>query len=163
MPCKGMCHRYRAVRPLFPDTRYGVGQKRCNLCEIFMNWEGSFVPAAVTLWGQVLGKLVWRKIWWWLETQRESKLDPALFTYKFINSIFSEQIILSCKGICHKHEAPKPGTSISRYVNGRKRCNPCNIFVSWDGIRCPCCGALFRTKSKGTKARRLRQELMERI
>ena len=44
MPCKGICHRYKAIKPALPDTRYGIGQKRCNSCNIFINWDGRSCP-----------------------------------------------------------------------------------------------------------------------
>lgn len=44
MVCKNVCERYRAIKPILPDTRYGMGQKRCQLCEIFVNWDGMYCP-----------------------------------------------------------------------------------------------------------------------
>lgn len=28
-------------------SRYAVGQKRCQVCEIFINWNGRFARAAI--------------------------------------------------------------------------------------------------------------------
>ena len=43
MTCKDMCLQYKARRP--PNTRrYSSGQKRCQICDIFINWEGIFCP-----------------------------------------------------------------------------------------------------------------------
>ena len=39
MVCKGVCHRYKA-RWTSSQFRYANGQKRCNVCEIFLNWNG---------------------------------------------------------------------------------------------------------------------------
>jgi len=44
MTCKGICHRYKAIKPNHPNTRYGTGQKRCNRCELFLNWDGVHCP-----------------------------------------------------------------------------------------------------------------------
>jgi len=44
MPCKGICEKYKAVKPSPPYTRYGAGQKRCFMCEIFTEWGGSRCP-----------------------------------------------------------------------------------------------------------------------
>lgn len=41
--CNGICHRYKAPRPI-GSSRYGIGQKRCNHCNIFMEWDGLFCP-----------------------------------------------------------------------------------------------------------------------
>ena len=35
-----------------------------------------------------------------------------------------------------------------RYDNGHKRCNECEIFIKWDGKRCPCCGLLLRLRPR---------------
>jgi len=43
MPCKGICHRYKAKRA-GNLSRYASGQKRCNTCEIFLNWDGHWCP-----------------------------------------------------------------------------------------------------------------------
>ena len=39
MPCNGTCHRYKAAKPPIPQSRYGMGQKRCTHCDIFTEWE----------------------------------------------------------------------------------------------------------------------------
>ena len=41
--CNGICQRYRARKPL-RIGRYASGQKRCNSCDIFMNWDGLWCP-----------------------------------------------------------------------------------------------------------------------
>lgn len=43
MVCKGVCIRYKATKPV-TGGRYAVGQRRCQLCEIFINWEGLWCP-----------------------------------------------------------------------------------------------------------------------
>lgn len=45
---------------------------------------------------------------------------------------------MSCKGICIHHKA------LSRYTFGHKRCRSCDLFVKWEGSRCPCCGFKLR-------------------
>jgi len=64
-----------------------------------------------------------------------------------------------CKGICHKYKI-KWGKQQYRYAAGQKRCNVCEIFVSWDGKYCPCCGMMLRTKPKLSK---YRQKFNEQI
>lgn len=39
MTCKGICTRYQAPKQN-GVSRYGSGQKRCQICEIFVKMEG---------------------------------------------------------------------------------------------------------------------------
>lgn len=43
MVCKGTCTKYRALKP-YNASRYNVGQKRCSICDIFINWDGKNCP-----------------------------------------------------------------------------------------------------------------------
>jgi hypothetical protein len=43
MGCKEICLRYKANRP-GSGMRYISGQKRCQICEIYLNWEKSLCP-----------------------------------------------------------------------------------------------------------------------
>lgn len=43
MPCKGICKRYRAKK-LSNLSWYGLGQGRCQVCEIFIKYDGVFCP-----------------------------------------------------------------------------------------------------------------------
>jgi len=43
MTCKGICVRYQARKPI-DVGRYASGQKRCQICEIFINWDGKWCP-----------------------------------------------------------------------------------------------------------------------
>jgi len=43
LSCKGICVRYKATGG--PGKgRYATGQKRCNFCEVFVQWDGSHCP-----------------------------------------------------------------------------------------------------------------------
>jgi hypothetical protein len=44
MACKGICIRHRAQRPANYFGRYATGQKRCQICAIFMRWDGLWCP-----------------------------------------------------------------------------------------------------------------------
>lgn len=35
-----------------------------------------------------------------------------------------------------------------RYERGQKRCTYCAVFLSTDGIRCPCCSTILRTRPR---------------
>ena len=43
MSCKGICGRYKATKS-HDNNRYILGQKRCQICDIFMIWDGVFCP-----------------------------------------------------------------------------------------------------------------------
>jgi hypothetical protein len=39
MTCKGICVRYKAA-----SNHYTNGQKRCQICDLFIKWDGLFCP-----------------------------------------------------------------------------------------------------------------------
>ena len=39
MTCKGICVRYKA-----DSNHYANGQKCCQICELFIKWDGLFCP-----------------------------------------------------------------------------------------------------------------------
>jgi len=41
--CRGICNRHKARKPL-DSGRYVVGQKRCQICELFIEWNGLWCP-----------------------------------------------------------------------------------------------------------------------
>jgi hypothetical protein len=43
MVCKGICIRHKAQN-LPGLSRYAIGQRRCQICEIFINWNSPFCP-----------------------------------------------------------------------------------------------------------------------
>jgi hypothetical protein len=43
MTCKGICIRHKAYKPV-GSGRYAIGHKRCQVCEIFIKWDGIFCP-----------------------------------------------------------------------------------------------------------------------
>ena len=43
MTCKGICIRHKAAKPS-SSSRYGSGQRRCQICEIFIKWDGLWCP-----------------------------------------------------------------------------------------------------------------------
>ena len=38
MTCKGICIHHKAL------GRYATGNKRCKICEMFIEWDGVFCP-----------------------------------------------------------------------------------------------------------------------
>lgn len=43
MTCKGICVRYKASKPT-GIGRYASGQKRCQICEIYLRWSEIYCP-----------------------------------------------------------------------------------------------------------------------
>jgi len=43
MVCKGICVRHKTMKPV-GIGRYSTGQKRCQICEIFLKWDGLWCP-----------------------------------------------------------------------------------------------------------------------
>lgn len=43
MTCKGICIRHKAQKPI-GIGRYSTGQKRCQVCELFIIWDGLWCP-----------------------------------------------------------------------------------------------------------------------
>ena len=43
MTCKGICIRHKAQKPVGVG-RYAIGQKRCQVCELFIKWDGIYCP-----------------------------------------------------------------------------------------------------------------------
>ena len=43
MTCKGTCTQYKAKKPV-GIGRYASGQKRCQVCELFIHWSGLWCP-----------------------------------------------------------------------------------------------------------------------
>jgi len=41
--CSNVCARYKATKPV-NIGRYAIGQKRCNSCNVFLNWDGMWCP-----------------------------------------------------------------------------------------------------------------------
>ena len=43
MICKGICIRHKAYKP-YRSGRYANGQKRCQICDLFIKWDGLWCP-----------------------------------------------------------------------------------------------------------------------
>ena len=62
---------------------------------------------------------------------------------------------MPCKVICIRHKVTKPPKPHTRYEAGQKRCTACDIFMDWNGLRCPCCAGVLRTKPKAASSRKV--------
>ena len=50
-----------------------------------------------------------------------------------------------CNRICVRYKLKNRKTKFW-YTAGVKRCSICEIFIVWDGLRCPCCDTKLSTK-----------------
>jgi len=57
---------------------------------------------------------------------------------------------MSCNGVCHRYKALKP-FGLSRYLAGQKRCNHCDVYITWEGLFCPCCNLRLRLAPRSGK------------
>ncbi len=47
--CKGICIKHKAQKPARIDlSRYAQGQKRCQVCSMFVKWDGLHCPCCGT-------------------------------------------------------------------------------------------------------------------
>jgi hypothetical protein len=80
-------------------------------------------------------------------------------------SILTGDRLMVCCNQCEKYRAIRSHegayyTPEGRYEKGQKRCQVCEIFIDWQGIRCPCCHATLRTRPRPKK---YREKLVQKI
>ena len=56
-----------------------------------------------------------------------------------------------CKNICYRFRVTKDRRG-SYYAQGFKRCQVCQIFIEWNGTKCPCCHINLRTRPRTSLA-----------
>jgi len=54
----------------------------------------------------------------------------------------------NCHGLCERYRYRK---QYSYYLEGAKCCLSCQIFIKWEGRRCPCCSGLLRTRPRNQR------------
>lgn len=62
--------------------------------------------------------------------------------------------MIMCKNKCEPYRAKRQ--KMGRYNRGQKRCSRCDIFIEWDGVRCPCCNGVLRVSPTGMTKYRAR-------
>ena len=50
---------------------------------------------------------------------------------------------MTCRGICERYRSNK-----RTYSDNAKRCTSCNIYIWYEGTKCPCCNFSLRLKRK---------------
>ena len=91
----------------------------------------------------------------WFKTNRR-------FGFK-IHKMWTLFNIMTCKGVCSRYKADKPIGTTNRYSEGQKRCNRCDIFTTWEGVRCPCCGMVLRTRPRNSRHRIALMQTIKRV
>ena len=69
--------------------------------------------------------------------------------------------MMSCKNTCLQYKAQKP-LNAGRYDSGQKRCQICEIYIEWEGNRCPCCSSRLRAKPRNSEWRAKLQDETKR-
>ena len=65
------------------------------------------------------------------------------------------RIRMGCRQICSYYAVKKINPKVKgMYESGHKLCASCEHFLIWEGIHCPCCGILLRTKPRDSKGRK---------
>jgi len=77
-------------------------------------------------------------------------LQPSASAVRQSNTLRPTYIgdFVACSGICLKYKSSRSHSCVTKYHNGRKRCNTCDVYLKWDGVRCPCCSRILRTRPK---------------
>ena len=68
---------------------------------------------------------------------------------------------MSCKNICVEYKAKKPVGGM-RYLAGQKRCQHCQLFIKWDGVRCPCCSTKLRSNPRRKEMKQMMLEYQQK-
>ena len=63
---------------------------------------------------------------------------------------------MTCDGICKQYRI-KPSKGRGHYKKGHKRCQLCEIFIKYDGLRCPCCGKKLRLGSHVKRLKKIKE------
>lgn len=70
------------------------------------------------------------------------------------NTSEENKLTCFCKGVCNRYKGER-SEQHKFYLSGKKRCSICCIFLKWEGNRCPCCGALLRSRPECKRFREL--------
>jgi len=83
------------------------------------------------------------------------EIIPTEIAMDNFDKIFDECWIMgfpsSCNELCLQYKPKYCITSKGRYKDGQKRCQICQVYIIWNGVRCPCCNFTLRTKPRNGK------------
>lgn len=60
----------------------------------------------------------------------------------------------SCNRFCLKYKKSRDYSS-----ENSKQCKNCDIFMEWEGARCPCCEGILKTTPRNSKRRKIYREI----
>lgn len=66
-----------------------------------------------------------------------------------------------CKGFCEKYKFNAEGNGW--YKSGAKRCIECQIYLTIESNRCPCCGCTLRLRARNARIRRENKKKVEYV
>lgn len=68
----------------------------------------------------------------------------------------------TCHNICESYKAERVKLTSCRYILGQKHCSTCELFMYYEGARCPCCKSILRVRPRhaGGKKLYLKQKKM---
>ena len=70
----------------------------------------------------------------------------------------------TCKGKCDNlSDYDTRSGNKGSFRLGYKRCKKCEYFILCDGIRCPCCNGLLKSKPSNNTSRRKLREYNEKL
>lgn len=126
MTCKGICVRYKAQKPV-GTGRYASGQRRCQICEIFIKWEG--------LWCPCCG--------YRLRTKPRNLKYKAKLRARVEADSEAKVVVKTSKPRVRKKpakaKAEPPAPKIPQKINGMTRCRFCNkayVYIDRHEKRC---------------------------
>lgn len=62
--------------------------------------------------------------------------------------------IMTCRNVCENYRFKRVNNDVHLYSLGAKYCSGCDVFLDWEGRRCPCCGVQLRCKARGSRCRK---------
>jgi len=90
-------------------------------------------------------------------------LPLSVSSFPIFNSpTFFLQFTMACRNLCERLYS-KIIFGISHYEGSKKYCRRCEIYFSYDGVFCPCCGMALRMSPTNKRDKeRLRQLQLRR-
>ncbi len=65
---------------------------------------------------------------------------------------------MGCVNLCQNSKFLGKYKTRRRYqFDNTKRCTKCDIFIRWDGVRCPCCNNILSSRPRESRNRMVQQ------
>ena len=66
---------------------------------------------------------------------------------------------MACRNICHMYPIETRKFNERIYSGNNKRCSRCEVFIRYEGIRCPCCNMMLKYTVRDRKSIKTKREL----